>query len=420
MLADPVGEVLDLDTASAEWQLARAREVGFCERPIFLIGRDASGQARRLVAVRCKSRRSSRCVPCSIAYQLDARRLVRLGFAPERRSLRNVQWWWLTLTAPGVQLTGSPVHTVRRVGGRVKVCAPRSCLVCGLSISCLRRHSPEDGCVGAPFEGHEDCYRYWAAVRWNHNVPALWDETLTKIRASLHGQPWTLQYAKVVQWQTRGAAHIHAIIRSTATGEVIRDAVATAKVQGWGWGSQMRLERLTVAGPETLPQAANAISSRIDYLCRYATRDVRILVPPHPGTLRGLHLHRLREQAREMAMSLDLTDPERVADGLGYAGRTLTHSRRWGSSFASLAAARQAFASATATTTATTKPLIWSIAGSGWEEGSIAQSLTREMFATEKPIGYSEFGQLPPFRQAFPGNDERRVAEIELSIDEIA
>jgi hypothetical protein len=413
---DLLGDVLDLDAASAEWQLKRAAEVGFCERPIFLVGRDSSGAARRLVAVRCKSRRAARCVPCSIAYQLDARRLVRLGFAPERRSLPDVRWWWLTLTAPGIKLTGSPVHTVRRVGSRVLPCSPRSCLVCGRGIVCRTRHGADDGCVGAPFEGHEDCYRYWAAVRWNRNVPELWNETLLALRASLRGRLWTLQYAKVVQWQARGAAHIHAVLRTTASGAEIREAVAAARVQGWGWGSQLRLERLAAAGNETTPQSAAAISARIDYLCRYATRDVRVLVPSTPGTLRELHLHRLREQAR--AMATDSSDPSRFADGLGYGGRTLTHSRRWGASFASLAEERRSFAAAVADGSkpkALPVPLTWSVAGSGWIPGSIAQSVTTQMFAAEKPVGFSAFGDLPAFRQAVPGDDEHNIAETELS-----
>jgi hypothetical protein len=133
--------------------------------------------------------------------------------------------------------------------------------------------------VGAPFAGHEDCYRYWAAVRWNHNVPELWDATLAAVRRSLHGQPWTLEYGKVVQWQARGAAHIHAVLRTTASGQALREAIGSVRVQRWGWGSQMKIEGLAAAGAETTTRAASAISSRIDYLCRYA-------IPARPAARR--------------------------------------------------------------------------------------------------------------------------------------
>lgn len=407
MEAFGIGDLLDFDlgASSVEWQLARAQEIGFCERPIFLIGRDEAGTSRRVVAVRCKARQVAKCVPCSLAYQLDARRLIRLGFAPERRTLRNVRWWWLTLTAPGIELTGSPVHTARRAGLHLRPCSPRPCFVCNEPIVCRVCHDPSDPSVGTPIDGHHACYRYWAAVRWNHNVPRLWDKTLAKLRASLIGYPWTLQYAKVVQWQARGAAHIHAILRTTATAAEIRAAVAAARVDRWGWGPQMHLEGLAAAGAETAPRAANAISSRIDYLCRYATRDVRVILPPTPGTARALHIHRLREQAHEMALALDLRDPVRIADGLGYGGRVLTHSRSWGASFASLARARRAFVADRAQEAASGVPLVWTVAQRGWEPSSVAAKLTKEMFAREKPVAFSAFGDLPPFRQVVPGDD---------------
>jgi hypothetical protein len=400
-------DYLDLPIDAAQWELAQARRVGFCERPVLLVGRDASGAPCRLVAVRCKARQAAKCVPCSVAFQLDARRLIRLGFAEERKSLRNVRWWWLTVTAPGIELTGSPVHAVRkRPGNSVYLpCFPRPCFACGKPISCGSRHEPGHRQLGAPFAGHEDCFRYWAVVRWNANVPRLWDRTMSGIRASLIGRPWTLQAAKVVQWQARGCVHVHAVIRTTATSSEVRNAIAGARVQGWGWGSQLTLERLSPAGAETTPEAARAIASRIDYLCRYATRDVRILIPRTPGTETDLHLHRLREQGRALAVERGAANPERIAAGLGYGGQILTHSRKWGSSFAQLAAERQAFMAGQggAQPEECEEPMVWSVAQFGWQSGSPAQRLTREMFAQEKPLGFSQSGDLPPFLQAVPG-----------------
>jgi hypothetical protein len=403
-------EVLGLDLKDDAWELAHAQRVGFCERPIFLVGRNAAGAPQRFVAVRCKARQAAKCVPCALAHQLDARRLMRLGFVEARRSLSDVRWWWLTLTPPGIELTGSPVHGVRPTRrGQATIylpCSPRPCFACGRPIVCRKRHAPGDPLVGAPFRGHEDCFRYWAVVRWNANVPALWNETMASIRRALRGRPWTLQNAKVVQWQGRGLVHVHAVLRTTASARVVREAAAAARVQGWGWGPQMTLERLAPAGSETAPRAARAISRRIDYLCRYATRDMRVLVPRAPGTETEAHLHRLYEQAHAMALEREAREPQRTAAGLGYGGRILTHSRQWGSSFAQLATERQAFLASRerAELGAQHAPLVWSVARIGWQEGGVAQRLATDAFAHEKPLGLSL--HLPPFQQAMPGDED--------------
>lgn len=412
---DPV-EILDLPIGDRGWELAQAGLVRFCERPIFMVARNEAGALRRTVAIRCKARQAARCVPCSIAYQLDARRLVRLGITDERRSLADVRWWWLTLTAPGIELTGSPVHATRpkRVGSGKTIylpCAPKPCPACEEPIKCGRRHAPGDPHLGAPHEGHEECFRYWAVVRWNANLPALWDVTMNSIRRELKGRPWTLQHAKVVQWQARGLAHVHCLIRTTARADLVRGAVAGARVQGWGWGQQLKLVGLAAAGAETSPAAAHTIARRIDYLCRYATRDVRVLIPREPGTLAAAHLHRLYEQARHMAVERAVAQPDRIAAGLGYGGHVLTHSRHWGSSFARLASERKAFAaSGSGPDSRHDETLEWAVASIGWSPGGAAARLTREMYALEKPVGFSTRGELPPLPQPTPGDPSDELA----------
>lgn len=400
---DTADSVLPLGDPS--WELQQAARVSFCERPIFLVGRDKSGVTRHVVAIRCKARQASQCVPCSRAFQLDARRLVRLGFVEERRCLPDVRWWWLTLTAPGVELTGAPVHTRRSGanGGRAP-CGSGRCFACDRPAPCRRRHEAGDPSLGAPLEGHEDCFRYWAIVRWNWNVPALWDQTTAYLRSNLRGRPWTLQSAKVVQWQARGAVHIHAVLRTTASADLLHEAIAAARVQGWGWGRQVKLERLTPAGAETTAKSAQAIASRINYLCRYATRDVRVLLPRASDGPLARHIDRLCQQAFSLAEERGAPNRERVSRGLGYGGQVLTHSRKWGASFSQLAAERRQFQAARAVTDETDETLVWAVAGSGWQENGSAKELVAAMFADKGPAQVAR--RNASFLQAVPGEDE--------------
>jgi len=391
------------------WELKQTAAVGFCERPIILAGYEpGSSSPSRTIAVRCRSRRASDCVPCARAFQLDCRRLLRLGFVPERRVLPDVRWWWLTLTAPGIELTGAPVHAARlRVSARGREyhlpCRPSACRICGGRPSCLHRHRAGDGRAGSPVEGHEDCFRYWALVRWNALTPELWNQTVQHLRNELRtrgrhvGIPWTLQFAKVVQWQARGAVHVHALLRTTASAPSIRRAVSDTTTQGWGWGGNVDLQPLAVAGQETSPEAASAILRRISYICRYATQDTTALLKTPLDSPLEAHLWKLREQARDLALERGQKRVERVADGFGYGGDILTHSRAWGSSFSRLRDERAQFVGIEREL----DRLEWRFAEVGWTTGGKAEAVTRPD-ADVKPRSWQSVTRMPPLIQHLP------------------
>jgi len=112
---------------------------------------------------------------------------------------------------------------------------------------------------------------------------------------------------------------------------------------GLGVGGNVDLQPLAVAGQETSPEAASAILRRISYICRYATQDTTALLKTPLDSPLEAHLWKLREQARDLALERGQKRVERVADGFGYGGDILTHSRAWGSSFSRLRDERAQF-----------------------------------------------------------------------------
>jgi hypothetical protein len=89
---------------------------------------------------------------------------------------------------------------------------------------CAVRHLPGDPVLGAPICA--DCYDYRRAVVWNALAPELWRRTsiylcrtLARVAGLTGAEGRRLvrpALAKVVEFQTRGATHLHAIIRLDA------------------------------------------------------------------------------------------------------------------------------------------------------------------------------------------------------------
>ena len=79
-------------------------------------------------------------------------------------------------------------------------------------------HADGDPRTGTPL--CLDCYDHPAQVAWNAFVPKLWTGTSDAVkrelaRRSRHhgGTPARLRYAKVAEFQARGAVHLHALLR---------------------------------------------------------------------------------------------------------------------------------------------------------------------------------------------------------------
>jgi len=84
-LADPAdpGLALGQVVERASWSgfdrwWSKVTGVGFCARPIHLVGVDGTGRERTVLA-RCKNRRASVCPSCSDLYAADTWQLVTAG-----------------------------------------------------------------------------------------------------------------------------------------------------------------------------------------------------------------------------------------------------------------------------------------------------------------------------------------------------
>ena len=124
--------------------------------------------------------------------------------SPHHRSARSI-------AASSTRVACAPAgHMIRRKPANTE-CR------CG----CLERHAEGDPRIGQAL--CPDCYDYEAAALWNANLGALWRRTITYLPrelaalsrlsvAALRSQV-RVAYAKVAEFQARGAVHVHAVIR---------------------------------------------------------------------------------------------------------------------------------------------------------------------------------------------------------------
>ncbi|GHE34491.1 hypothetical protein GCM10018782_05940 [Streptomyces griseoaurantiacus] len=113
---------------------------------------------------------------------------------------------------------------------------------------CGTRHDQDDDRLGTPLD--PDRYDYEAAVLWNAHAGALWQSLSTYLRREVAKRAGLSQrrfreharvsFAKVAEYQKRGAVHFHAVIRldgpgggdtpppSWATAELLTDAIRAA------------------------------------------------------------------------------------------------------------------------------------------------------------------------------------------------
>lgn len=365
------------------------RSSGSCSHPIHLAQGDWDGEippwvpalARTnyegLYSKACGSRRASRCSSCSLIYKGDARELVRcglLGGKDQPESLAEHAKIFATLTAPSFGL----VHRIIMKNGKPERCHAGKTEYCrhGVKLNCYKRHSSKDEIVGAPLCCQ--CYDYKGCVIWNASVTDLWRRTTIyfnrEVAKSLgmsrkeFSAKARIEYVKVVEFQARGAIHLHVVIRvddaqvkaslpsATITPEILEVAFQTAirKVsimKDFGgdqhrivWGRQV--DTRTISDDKTRPV--------VNYLAKYSTKsasesagfdrrfkslaDVERLESPK-------HLKELARTAFRLGIDgpyekLNLTT---WAHDLGYRGHFLTKSRRFSVTFATLRSLRQLY-----------------------------------------------------------------------------
>lgn len=173
------------------------------------------------IYVPCKTRRASRCKPCSRIYQNDAYQLIVGGLQPGDffdESILGRPALFVTLTAPSF----GPVHSAHSDDSR---CRPRrGGDICphGRNLACWEVHSNDETCVGQAL--CEECFDYRSAVVWNASAGALWRATIVDFERrlaeqldvtvkELRGTLCRVRFVKIAEMQHRGLVHFHVAIR---------------------------------------------------------------------------------------------------------------------------------------------------------------------------------------------------------------
>jgi hypothetical protein len=382
---------------------------GYCHHPVRLRGwvehtdpqtgevrtvYDTDGEPDATLLKACGNRRASVCPSCSAIYQADSFQLLAAGLRGGKGVPDTVAGHprlFVTFTAPSF----GRVHTRKAQGRLVYVCHPyRQGQRCphGRRQGCWHRHDEDDPRLGEPLCAR--CYRTGAQVLWNALAGRLWSRTtiyLHRALARLVGVTEAelrgvvrISFAKVAEYQKRGAVHFHAIIRLDAatdcacpagvapppagfTAELleraVRQAAATVAVPcpavdknqavtlGAGWGEQLDVHHITEATDEGELSAEQVAG----YIAKYATKGteaVGVTLDNRIGEveLEGLdvpaHVAELVRACWELGGRPGLAGLRlrKWAHMLGFGGHFSTKSRRYSTTLTALRRARAAFA----------------------------------------------------------------------------
>jgi hypothetical protein len=382
---------------------------GYCAHPVRLRGQvehadGATGEVRPVYSTdrepdatllkACGNRRVSVCPSCSATYQADSFQLLAAGLRGGKGVPETVSGHprlFVTFTAPSF----GRVHTRKAQGLLVHPCHPyRQGVTCphGRRAGCWQRHDPDDPRLGEPLCPR--CYQAGAQVLWNALAGRLWSRTTIYLSRALaqvaglterqvHGLV-RISFAKVAEYQRRGAVHFHAIFRldaRTACGctacvlpppaeftaalleAAVRRAAAIVVVPcppvdqhqdvtlTARWGEQLDVRHITEVGDEKELSAEQVAG----YVAKYATKSTEALgvTLDHrisEGELLELevpaHVAELVRACWELAGRPGLTKLRlrKWAHMLGFGGHFSTKSRRYSTTLGALRRARVAYA----------------------------------------------------------------------------
>ncbi|MEV1062742.1 replication initiator [Streptomyces sp. NPDC050263] len=356
----------DLSTYARQIQ-----RLGGCEQPVRMEGHRldvhaSTGEIVRELAdrdlpagqllIRCNNRRATRCAACAEVYRRDTYHLVTAGLSGGKGigpAVAEHPRVFATFTAPSF----GPVHN-RPGGGRCR---------------CRRLHPDGDPALGTPLD--PDRYDYRTAVLWNAHAGALWARFTTYLRQQLASRAGIarselrdclkVSYAKVAEYQRRGAVHFHAVIRldgpdgaesappAWATTELLTDAIRSAtriaetpgplldgRAHTFRFGEQLDIRPIRSAdftGPTDLTSRAVAA-----YIAKYATKGAEsatgTLDRPIRNPITDLIGTQVTDHARQMILTCwhlgALTELEDLrlrkwAHMLGFRGHFSTKSRAY-------------------------------------------------------------------------------------------
>ncbi|MYS75740.1 replication initiation protein [Streptomyces sp. SID5926] len=328
---------------------------------------DSSALPAGQLLVRCNNRRATRCAACAETYRRDTFHLITAGLRGGKGTPQQVATHprvFATFTAPSF----GPVHN-RPSGGR-------RCR-CGI------RHDEGAPVLGTPLDA--DTYDYEAAVLWNAHAGALWRRFSIYLRREVAKRAGLTQrafrdharvsFAKVAEYQKRGAVHFHAVIRidgpeggespppAWATAELLTDAIqvaaGAARVEGpevdgrphtFTFGRQLDVRTIRSAdfdGGQALTDRAVAA-----YIAKYATKGAETATGTLDRPIRFLaelaqariteHAHRMIRTAWSLGARPELAELRlrAWAHMLGFRGHFSTKSRRYSTTLGALRDAR--------------------------------------------------------------------------------
>src|SRR5215211_1984584 len=411
LLPGVLAEVVDrAGHGYARWA-EQVAATGYCTHPVRLRGRiehaDAeTGEVRTVYSTErepdatllkaCGNRRGSVCPSCSATYQADSFQLLAAGLRGGKGVPETVTAHprlFVTFTAPSF----GKVHSRKAQGRLVFPCHPyRQGATCphGRRLGCWHRHDEDDHRLGEPLCAR--CYQAGAQVLWNALAGRLWSRTtiylyraLAQLAGLTEGELRRLvrvSFAKVAEYQKRGAVNLHAIIRldaatdsgcptcvsppSTAfTAELleraVRQAAATVAVpcpvvdedQGVTltarWGEQLDVHNITRdSGDQAGELSAEQVAG---YIAKYATKgtealgvtlDHRIGEVELEGLDLPAHVAELIRACWELGArpGLGKLRLRKWAHMLGFRGHWSTKSRRYSTTMTALRRARVAYA----------------------------------------------------------------------------
>jgi hypothetical protein len=263
----------------------------------------------------------------------------------------------------------------------------------GLRDGCWHRHDADDPRLGEPL--CPSCYDAQAQVLWNALAPELWRRTTIAVQRAL-GRLVGLQetelrklvrvsYAKVAEFQRRGAIHFHAVIRldaatacrcagclapppegftATLLEEALRVAVPAVRVpcpplerdraeRYARWGEQLDVRNITTGDDQAGELSAEQVAG---YIAKYATKATESFGAGLDRRLGADDLERLDKLPAHIAalvraawelgacQELEGMRLRAWAHMLGFGGHWSTKSRRYSTTFTVLRRARVAFA----------------------------------------------------------------------------
>jgi hypothetical protein len=331
LLPGVLQEVIDRAGPGYDRWMEQVTATGYCAHPVRLRGtvehaNEQTGEVHTVYSTdrepdatllkACGNRRALVCPSCSATYQADSFQLLAAGLRGGKGVPETVTGHprlFVTFTAPSF----GPVHTRRAQGLVVFPCHPyRQGQRCphGRRAGCWQRHDQGDPCLGEPLCAR--CYQAGAQVLWNALAGRLWSRTtiyLYRTLAQLTGfteaelrRLVRISFAKVAEYQKRGAVHFHAVIRLDAAADcgcsacvapppggftadllerAVRQAAATVAVpcpmvdedQGVTlvarWGEQLDVRHITEAGDERELSAEQVAG----YVAKYATKATEAL-----------------------------------------------------------------------------------------------------------------------------------------------